>query len=826
MPRLDGDETARSPGVASQARRPASRPRSRPRVSNSNDEDEYIVNKRSSWLITQREPLPEIPARFLEHFRDSRPKLEQAHSSQALSEADPPLRKGSRPASLRSVSTSRIQPTTTLATTSKSALRDHYNYYDAEGSDVASRGSRNGIATERAARPTTQSASSSPRARRSFSSVSTTVPRSPKRKLSKDAATLAALTGGNATMAHTADPTADDDLFLQLAEDATERAPTRSSWHGKRRSHADTLPSSPDDRRPRTSGQITGRPSSRIGVSRLDMHRVSEQRYKTPRAESVVSFRQDDAAGLSGRSRAGRPSRFSTADQDRSPMSPSRLAEAVRSPELPTFGRRRPSFGAPSVKAHVHRQSQLAAQPQGSEGESPADSSEPKRSAPESESVESNTAQSTVWDELDDLKSRIKKLELTGKMPSTSSAAVAASIEQSERPRTATTAPTTIESSPKQERKTNAEVKAAAEKREQQQQQTQPSSPSMASIHPTLHAALAKAKTLLNASLYRTLEATANDALQLVALTGSAGPQGTTFSAASIINGVTVSDRHVRRKADMMCRNLTDLCLALCEGKHETSSVLASPIAIDSAPRPKPPTSRYARASIGYGEDTNGGASGPMSRLEARRSSILGIQPSNSSLNSPLASADDVSASEHETTPSHVPQQHESRRFGRAGSRLAAPRISRYDEASGDEDPTVRPLSRAMTDIGSHRQSQHRSPRDYSSASTLKRPDRSPSLRDSLAARRANATSHETNRVSSLTVDPNRRRFLRESTPPVLEEDSEYSPASQQSQPRRRIMSSGASASSGNQYSSRRAVELAASRSASLSQRRREMVVE
>lgn len=817
----------RSPAVAFQApQRPISRTRSRSRVSNSANEDEYAINKRSSWLITQREPLPEIPARFLDDYRDSRPRLEQAHSSQPLSEAVPPARKGSRPASSRSVSTSHIQPTSIPATSSSSSritVRD--NSYDSGSSDVASKGSRNGIATERAARPT--NSASSPRARRSFSSVSTTVPRSPRRKLSKDATTLAALTGGDANMVHTAHTAdGDGDLFLQLAEDGTERAPTRSSWHGKRRSHADTLPSPPDDRRPRTSGQITGRPSSRIGVSRLDMHRNSEpQRYRaTPRAESIVSLRQDDAASVSGRSRDGRPSRFSIA-HDRSPMSPSRLGEAVKSPELPTFGRRRPSFGAPSVKSRAHRQSQLAAQPQGSEGESPAESLEPKRSLPESESVESNTAPSTVWDELDDLKSRIKKLELTGKMPSTSSAAVAASIEQSERPRTATTAPTTIDSSPKQERKGNTEAKAAGQKSEPRQQSTPVASPSMASTHPTLHAALAKAKTLLNASLYRTLEATANDALQLVALTNSAGPQGTTFSAASIINGVTVSDRHVRRKADTMCRNLTDLCLALCEGKHETpSSVLASPIAIDSAPRPKPPTSRYARSSIGYGEDASGGASRPMSRLEARKSSILGIQPSNSSLNSPQASADDVSASEQETTPSHVPQQHEPRRYGRAGSRLAAPRISRYDEPSGDEDPTVRPLSRAMTDIGSHRQSQHRSQRDYSNTSSLKRPERSPSLRDSLAARRANATSHEKNRVSSLTVDPARRRFLRESTPPVLEEDSEYSLAQQQPEPRRRIMSSGGS--SGNQYSSRRAVELAASRSASLSQRRREMVVE
>lgn len=67
------------------------------------------------------------------------------------------------------------------------------------------------------------------------------------------------------------------------------------------------------------------------------------------------------------------------------------------------------------------------------------------------ESTMSTTAPSTVWDELDDLKSRIRKLELTGKLPSSSAAAM--SSMAGERPRTATTTVTTVSSSPKHKQK-------------------------------------------------------------------------------------------------------------------------------------------------------------------------------------------------------------------------------------------------------------------------------------------------------------------------------------------------------------------------------------
>lgn len=638
---------------------------------------------------------------------------------------------------------------------------------------------------------------------------------------------LAALTGQTPDDMDRAQADGNEDLFMQLAEDSTDGEPTitqraasRSSWHGKR--YQPTSPShlsTPENGYPRATVQSANRPSSRF-TTHIDTTRANNG-FKTPAPGLGASFtspRYDSNVSAHAHMRNG--SRYSAAP-DCSPRTTTiryndRVQSPEKSPELPTFGRRRPSFGYTStVSSHGNRQGGHSGKPQDSEGESPANSSEAKQSAAESDSVDSQTAPSTVWDELDDLKSRIKKLELTGKMPSTSSAAVASS----ERPRTATTAPTTIDSSPKQERKSQSDTRAGAEN-----SKSPPPAPlSLEDIHPTLHAALAKAKALLSVSLYRTLEATATDALQLAAMTGSAGPQGTTFSAASIINGVTVSDRHIRRKADLMCRNLTDLCLALCEGKHETPSVMSSPIGIETPPRSVGPRNKPSRTSLAYGEDLSKIGNRPLSRLEARRSSILGVQPNNSMMSSPQASGDDVSVSEQETTPSQPQRGLESRRQNRLSNRLVTPRFGQYEENSGDDDQGARPPSRAMTDVGNRRPSQHQSPREYNMA-TSKFSFRSPGLRESLSARRANIDAHENNReiprVASLNLDGNRRRFTRDSTPPVVEE--EMSEQDAHSQSRRRVFSNG---NLGHQYSSRRAVDMV-NRSSSLSQRRQNVMVE
>ena len=611
-----------------------------------------------------------------------------------------------------------------------------------------------------------------------------------------------------------------EDLFLELAHNeasAEERPPSRSERASSRLSFANkrrSLPlqafsSSPGDQRPRTSGAAFGqRPPSRLDTQASELHRHVE-RYRN--VSGRASFQADDAVSVSTRSRSGLPLRYS----ERSTASPPQLQETPRSPELPQFGRRLPSLTATS-QSHRLPPSRLGNRQQDTYSESPADGSEQKQSLQDS-SAESET-QETVWDELDDLKSRIKKLELTGKLPPTSGATI--SNESSDRPRTATTAPTTIDSSPKHpkpERTLESETVAEAEPEDESPADV-PSGPSITNIHPNLHAALAKARPLLNGSLYRSLEATAADALQLAAMTGSAGPQGTTFTAAAIINGLTVSDRHVRRKADTMCRNLTDLCLALCEGKHEAPSIMSSPVTINT-PAQQSPSLLLPRNRLDPNAGVSRAGNRPMSRLEARRTSILGSQAGSSIGNSPgVSGGEELSASEQESTPSNI-RTTSFRRTDRAVSRLQASRLQRYGAAADDEDPTLRPPSRAMTDIG---RAKPLGPRDYAGNGA---PQRSPSLRDSLVARRtsANATAFEGNRelsrVASLSSDSgSRRRFHDPATPPVLEEegspeDYQPTPSGLSAQSKRRIMSYG-------QYSSRRAVGDVPSRASSLSQRR------
>ncbi|KAI2472017.1 hypothetical protein F4781DRAFT_385021 [Annulohypoxylon bovei var. microspora] len=172
-------------------------------------------------------------------------------------------------------------------------------------------------------------------------------------------------------------------------------------------------------------------------------------------------------------------------------------------------------------------------------------------------STASTAAPSTVWDELDDLKSRIHRLELTGKLPPTSGAAISrASRASEERPPTAHTNATTLSASPK--RGSGGAVQA----------------PDMSSAsrdgHPLLHSALTKSKSFLSIEVFEALETAANDALALSTMMGTAGQPGPISSGASSIgggvSGATITDRQLRRKADSICRSLTELCLALSEG--------------------------------------------------------------------------------------------------------------------------------------------------------------------------------------------------------------------------------------------------------------------
>lgn len=286
------------------------------------------------------------------------------------------------------------------------------------------------------------------------------------------------------------------------------------------------------------------------------------------------------------------------------------------SPELPsTQGRKLPiRESSPSLSSRAYKQSNLSYSTNGHYGSSPfPDSMDAKRPqihhTDGTASTVSTTAPSTIWDEVEDLKHRMRKLELTGKLPSTSEAAI--SNVFNERPPTATTTMTTISSSPKFGRRGSVSPSTVR-------------GTETTEIHPLLHSALAKSKPLIEPGVFRALEATASDALVLAAM-GMPGSSQT-------IPSVTGMDRRFRRKVDSMCRSLTELCIALTQEKSERDAVNGQ-TRITKGERivsihhnvGSGPGSRYIRASS---EDPEMGSSSRLlNRLEARRASMLQFAP-------------------------------------------------------------------------------------------------------------------------------------------------------------------------------------------------------
>ncbi|KAK4146985.1 uncharacterized protein C8A04DRAFT_9399 [Dichotomopilus funicola] len=201
------------------------------------------------------------------------------------------------------------------------------------------------------------------------------------------------------------------------------------------------------------------------------------------------------------------------------------------------------------------------------------------------ESSSSTAAPSTVWDELDDLKSRIHRLELTGKMPATPGGNGANGVSRSseERPRTATTNATTVSASPKRGSGTG-------------QTHMQHSSPLAREAQPLLLSALSKTKNLVNPDVFDAIESAAADAMTLSSMIGSVGQPGPVSSAASVVGGYngSVTDRQLRKKADSICRSLTELCLALADPAGRTKLPLPAPpptaVATQAAPEPETTT--------------------------------------------------------------------------------------------------------------------------------------------------------------------------------------------------------------------------------------------
>ncbi|KAF1842851.1 uncharacterized protein K460DRAFT_407234 [Cucurbitaria berberidis CBS 394.84] len=351
----------------------------------------------------------------------------------------------------------------------------------------------------------------------------------------------------------------------------------------------------------------------------------------------------------------------------------------------------------------------------------------------------------SVWDELDELKTRIRKIEkMGGKIPATSNAIM--SQAAADRPRTANTSATTVSSSPKQQRKSNISPPESA---------VETQTPTGIRIHPLLREALAKAKHHILPSVYRALEATASEALTLAEMTGSAGPQGTFHSASSILGSTGTSDRQVRRKADNICRSLTELCIAMCDNNKTD---LASPALRTSAAtvsrRPSVQIngdSPTVRQSIEPESNTISGVSPSraLSRIEARRSSML---------------AGDVNGSQRDRNQAFDDRETPSR-LQRAGTSFHRTRESMNDDE--EYDPTLRAPSRAMSDFRSVRslgENRYSSGRQYTSREPMPELQPSPALQPTPLARRPTVTG-VTNENSLLYRDGPRRYDFRESSP-------------------------------------------------------------
>lgn len=417
------------------------------------------------------------------------------------------------------------------------------------------------------------------------------------------------------------------------------------------------------------------------------------------------------------------------------------------------------------------------------------------------ESTASTTAPSTVWDELDDLKSRINRLELTGKIPPTSGAAI--SRMSDERPATATTTVTTMSGSPK--RQLNGQIAEVSSTTSSQKE-----------AHPILHAALLKSRPFLSSEVYQALESAANDAMALSSMMGIPGQPGPISSAASVIGTgpPPITDRQLRRKADSVCRSLTELCVALGEGvgtakapaptsppamvQHDGPATPTIPKSYSGLPAPRRPSV----AEQGIPKSISSPRA--LSKFEERRSSIL----NGTMLPSPRPTGSTP------TTPSEGNPQRRSSlmisRTRRAGTEepelTRTPTTILRSRRAGTEEPeegrqtsffsrnrrgTVgedgdegrfRPPSRAGTDVNMLRGQG----REYPSETQATLPDHTSQVPSALPRRRFLSTNHHPSRLASPagsnSVSP-RRYYDRQTGEQDMAETSTESPVQRQGPP-------------------------------------------
>ncbi|KAJ5986167.1 hypothetical protein N7451_010532, partial [Penicillium sp. IBT 35674x] len=479
-----------------------------------------------------------------------------------------------------------------------------------------------------------------------------------------------------------------DDVFLNIARTDSGRRDSlgRSDFRRSRLGHSSGSLRSPTARDEEHTPSPDHRPSN--FDSPLHSQNGSTLSYNpVPHSPAASAHPLDDASrfrysSLSGaRSTIGAPrSRLSRTSPETSPRSP-----AVNREHQPR------ERAASLHESRLYRNSGLSTV-RGSRHTSTSEATEralddvEKSRADGSESNLSTTAPSTVWDQLDDLKSRIHKLELTGKLPASSQAAISGA---NERPRTAATTMTAVSTSPRHYRKASSPSMEAE-------------TPAQNQAHPILQSALAKAKMVLSNDVYAALEVTITDAL---ALSTTLGANTALSGSVSVVNGGYSSpERHARRKADSVCRSLTELCIALTDGElkrrrpSSSQGTTSQPQrANGSEVEPSRPTSSYRAPnhepeSVERRPSTNRISS----RLEARRASVANPSPGS------ITESKSAQSPNLPTPPS---------RLHRISTSLRSRRVPAEDAAVETPNPNSRSLSRAMTEVATPTPAQSVSPR-------------------------------------------------------------------------------------------------------------------
>ncbi|KAB5570406.1 hypothetical protein GE09DRAFT_706742 [Coniochaeta sp. 2T2.1] len=394
-----------------------------------------------------------------------------------------------------------------------------------------------------------------------------------------------------------AEATPDDntaDIFMRIArEDSTQRSP-RDNRGGDEQS-AIARVARTTQRRPFSAAV----PSHQVSSPPQVVRRLSDQREtsRTRRANEQSAQQMTRELNYRGIARdQPKPSWTGSNDEPArtqssragslrpSPITPRTLAFHDSQSEAGSgYSRRRPSItessgGLPSrasqlrnpnlayAQGRTYNSSPLAPRTVDASSHHPADTNHGLEGT---ESSASTAAPSMIWDELDDMKSRIRRLELTGKPPATSAAAM--SRISDERPATAVTNATSMSASPKRNAGTNAP-----------QTEVGSTTSSQRDSQPIVLSALSKTKGIVSSDVYSAIESAVNDALALMSMMGAPGLPGPISSGASTIGGGgggSVTDRQLRRKAESICRNLTELCLALTEDAPEkpTEITVSSP---------------------------------------------------------------------------------------------------------------------------------------------------------------------------------------------------------------------------------------------------------